>query len=63
GRYRRRVKMLAANGMAKEVVGGVMKEAARLRKAVGEPRGMAPRADAIVAFFPEGGLCQFSVFS
>lgn len=41
----------------------IMKEPVRLRKAVGEPRGMAPRADAIVALFTKGGLCQFSVLS
>ena len=51
GRYWRRVRTLAANGIAYETVVRMMKEPVRLRKAVGEPRGMAPRAVAIVFFF------------
>ena len=41
----------AANGIAYDVVVRMMKEPVRLRKAVVEPSGMAPRAVAIVAFF------------
>lgn len=44
---------MAANGMPYEVVVKMMKEPVRLRKAVGDPRGMAPRPVAIIAF----GIC------
>lgn len=46
--------------MAYETVVRMMKEPVRLRKAVVEPRGMAPRAVAIVATNKVAGTGQLS---